>query len=86
MSHPLTQREIKQEKYSQTIVEYTTIMNVCKQMIPIQLKSPDGVDFFIGEQTTVLMPGKLSKFPSMRLYWDQIQNHQKAGRIRVISA
>ena len=80
---PRTQREISQEKRSQE--GYVTIHNrLKKQPVSIQLRSPKGVDFYVGEQTIQLMAGKVAKFPVHRLYKHQIINHQKAGRIRVL--
>ena len=82
---PLTQRELKKELDEKNKIRYTTILNCCKQAIPVQLKSPKGVDFFVGEQTIPIYPGKTAKLPTSRLYDEQIKNHQKAGRLRIVS-
>ena len=86
MAKPLTQRDIQKEKQAASNVAYTTLLNTSKQAVTIQLRAPTGVDFCIGEQTISLMPGKLTRCPSSRLYEDQIKNHQKAGRIRILSS
>ena len=86
MSKPLTQKQIKKEKIIASNTNYTTILNTSKQMVTIQLKAPPGVDFFVGEQTITLMPGKFAQFPVSRLYNDQVKNHQKAGRIKILLA
>jgi hypothetical protein len=79
-TRPLTQREIKK---AQETEEYIIIHNICKQMIPIQLKAPVGVDFFAGEQTVSLNRGKSGRFPVSRLRATQVENLQKSGKIRV---
>lgn len=84
MARPLTQREIQQKK-ELNITGYVNILNVCKQAIHVQLKAPPNVDFFAGEQTIPLMPGKFTKFPQNRLYMEQISNLQKSGRLRILS-
>ena len=80
---PLTQREIKKAKKEREAEEYVVIYNISKQLIPIQLKPPKGVDFFQGEQTINLHKGKSGKFPQSRLRTNQITNLRKSGRIRV---
>ena len=80
---PLTQREIKKAKKEKQREEYITIHNICKQMIPIQLKPPVGVDFFQGEMSVPLRKGKSAKFPKSRLRTTQIENLQKSGMIRI---
>lgn len=80
---PLTQREIRQAKKEKQDEEYVIIHNICKQMIPIQLKAPVGVDFYQGEQTIPLNRGKSARFPKSRLRDTQIVNLQKSGMIRV---
>lgn len=82
---PLTQRELKQQRAKKAPIAKVTIINRCKkQMVPIQLKAPDGVSFWVGEQTVPLYPLRMAVFPENRLYWDQIRNFEKAGRIQVI--
>lgn len=84
---PLTQRELRQIKNKNSSVEYVLIINKSKrQSLPIQLKSPPGVDWFVGEQSAMLYPQKMSKFPKHRLYPDQIANLQKQGRIQVLNS
>jgi hypothetical protein len=84
---PLTQRELRQQKQRRKDVNYVTIINRSKkQTVPIQLKAPVGVDFFVGEQTIPLYPLRMAKFPENRLYSEQIRNFQKQGRIQVLNA
>jgi hypothetical protein len=83
---PLTQRELRKQKKGSETIEYVTIINKSgKQTVPIQLRAPKGVDFFVGEQTVPLYPNKMAKFPKNRLYMEQIMNYEKSGRIRVIA-
>jgi len=84
---PLTQRELRRIKKTRDSVEYVLIINKSKkQTLPIQLKSPAGVDWFVGEQAAMLYPQRMSKFPKHRLYPDQIANLQKQGRIQVLKS
>jgi len=83
---PTTQREIRDQKKTDQNVKFVTILNVSKQAIPVQLRAPDGVSFFVGEQTIVVLPGKTANLPENRIYDHQINNHQKAGRLKVLSA
>ena len=83
---PLTQRELRKAKKQRENEDYIMIYNTSKQLIPIQLKPPLGVDFFQGEQTINLYRGKSGRFPMSRLRGEQLQNLQKSGRIRVETA
>lgn len=84
---PLTQREIRAQKAAKEKVRYVTIINRSKkQTIPIQLKAPEGHDFFVGELTVPIYPLKMVKVPENRLYPEQIRNFQKQGRIQVLNA
>ena len=84
---PLTQRELRQIKKSRNNVDYVLIINKTKkQTLPIQLKTPPGVDWFVGEQSVMLYPQRMSKFPKHRLYSEQITNLQKQGRIQVLKS
>lgn len=82
-ARPMTQREIRKTKKAKLAEEYIMIHNVCKQMVPIQLKPPVGVDFYQGEQTVSLNRGKSARFPKSRLRMTQVENLQKSGMIRV---
>jgi hypothetical protein len=92
MSHdkpqrPLTQRELRQQKQKVEKAERIVIINRSgNQTVPIQLKDPPGVDFFVGEQTVFLYPKRMAKFPKDRLYAEQINNFRKQGRIQVLNA
>lgn len=85
---PLTQKEISEIK--SRVSKSVTITNICKQMVPLQLRSPtnsDGkrIDFFIGERTVNLRPGESGSFPEDQLMVEQITNLRKKGMIRVSS-
>lgn len=83
---PLTQREIQTSKIKAAKTEWVTLYNrLPKQAVQIQLRAPNGVDFFLGEQCVYIPVGQTAKFPVNRLYKEQIVNHQKAGRISIIS-
>lgn len=83
---PLTQREIRQTKRQRENEGFVMIYNISKQLIPIQLRPPVGVDFFQGEQTINLYKGKSGRFPKSRLRDEQLRNLQKSGRIRIEAA
>lgn len=84
---PLTQRELRAIKNKSTNVEQVVIINKSStQTVPIQLKAPLGVDWFVGEQTVPLYPKRMAKFPKNRLYMEQVTNYQKQGRVQVIKS
>lgn len=83
---PLTQREIKKNRAERSNVEKVVVLNVsAKQAINIQLKAPEGMSFWSGEQTVSIHPRKMVSLPKHRLYVDQIINLRKSGRIQVLS-
>lgn len=83
---PMSQREIQTAKIKANKTEWITLYNrLPKQSIQIQLKAPQGVDFYLGEQSVYIPVGQTAKFPVNRLYKEQIVNHQKAGRISIVS-
>lgn len=89
MNRPLTQRELralKKNKEQRTSEKVTIINRSATQTLPIQLKAPAGVDWFVGEQTVMLYPRKQASLPKHRLYEDQISNYQKQGRISVLKS
>lgn len=87
---PLTQRELKTLEQQRKDETFIVISNrTKKQPISIQLRPPFGpdgkrIDFYLGEQTVPLRPGKTAKFPKSRLYDYQITNLRKAGYITVV--
>lgn len=85
MKKPKLQREIKAEKKKVENIEKVRILNKSNQLVNIQLKSPKGTDFFIGEQTVSLYKGQIAEFPKSRLMWEeQIQNLCKKGMIKIL--
>lgn len=83
---PLSQREIQTSKIKANKTEWITLYNRCPKMsLQIQLRAPAGVDFYLGEQSVYIPVGQTAKFPVNRLYKEQIVNHQKAGRLSIVT-
>jgi D-lyxose ketol-isomerase len=61
------------------------ITNRGKQMIPIQVKPPNG-DFFYEEHQIRLNPGKSITLPKHFLNWAQIENCQARGNLSIIES
>lgn len=80
---PKTVREIQQEKSKQDRGT-VTIYNKSKQMVPIHLDAPEGVDFYVGAQDVRLRPGQTHKFRKNRLRMAQVERLQKQGLIQVL--
>lgn len=81
---PKTIREIQSQKVEgdkSTI----TINNVSKQMIPIHLNPPKGVDFYVGAQDIRLRPGQTHTLKLSRVRIKQVERLQKMGKIQVIN-
>ena len=87
LAKPKLVREIKAEKEQakQQNKSIITIANISKQMIPIHLNPPAGVDFYIGAEDKHLRPGQRYPFPKHRVRIQQIIRLQKRGFISVIS-
>lgn len=81
---PLTVREMQAKKQKKQNSDYVTIYNRCKQMIPIHLNAPEGIDFYFGAQDYRLGPGKTYKFPKSRLRMDQINRLCQQGMLQVL--
>ncbi len=87
-NRPLTQREIRaqQEKKKKRERQFVTLYNKSKKKpVYIQLRAPEGMDFYTGEQTVTLHANEQEKFPVGRLYSHQVINHEKQGRISILS-
>lgn len=65
------------------VEEYVRILNVSKQMIPIQARAPKS-DFYTNEIQVRLAPGKDAKLPKSHLMMEQIDNLCKRGLLRVV--
>jgi len=77
------QRELQKKK---TTKEYVMLYNRSnKHPLPLQLKAPTGIDFYVGDQTVRMSPSERCQFPVSRLYEGQILNLVKAGRLSVLS-
>lgn len=85
----LTQKQIAAQRALQkknAKQEYVMLYNrSTKHPLPLQLKAPRGVDFYVGDQTIRLSPGERCQFPVSRLYQGQVSNLIKAGRLAVLS-
>jgi len=82
---PKTIREIQEEKKKKEgDEEEVTITNCSKQLIPIHLDAPKGVDFYLGAQDFRLGPGQSFKFKTTRLRKAQVERLQKQGFIKVL--
>ena len=77
----LTQKEIKGLKEEKDGGPIVTIYNPSAQMITIRMK---GKDFFMDEQSVYIHSKRTTKLPSKKLDWDQIENLQKRGFIKVV--
>lgn len=84
LKRPKTVREMQAEKAKKNGVGQVTIENCSKQLVPIHLNPPKGVDFYIGAQDIRLQPGQVHKFKKNRLRMPQIERLQKQRMIRVI--
>lgn len=82
----LTQKQILAERRKRKDVKYVTIYNrSSKYPVQIQLKAPKGMSWFHGQQTTWLPRNQQAKYPAHRLMVDQLINHEKAGRVSILS-
>lgn len=63
--------------------EQVRILNKSKQMIPLQVRPPNG-EFYTTEQQIRLMPGKTVELPEEYAHMEQIQNLRKKGILQII--
>lgn len=84
-TRPKTMREMQAEKAASNISAEITIMNVSGQLVPIHLRSPKGIDFYVGAQDIRLKRGQVHKFRKNRLWMEQILRLQKQGKIQIVS-
>lgn len=83
VDRPLTQREIQKEKRSKAEEPKMMVTNMTKRSIPIQVRE-NGSDFYIGERSVMIGPGK-SFTERMSLFNEsQISNLRAKGEIRVL--
>lgn len=59
------------------------IYNNSKQLISLQVRSPNG-DFYTSEQQVRIVPNQSVVLPKSHVRQDQIDNLQKRGMIRVV--
>ena len=59
------------------------IYNCSKQLVPLQVKPP-GADFYTSESQVRLIPGQDTLLPYSHLRWEQIENLQRRGMIRIL--
>ena len=81
-TRPKTMREIQGEKADQGRGE-VRIINISKQVVPIHMRPPKVVDFYIGAEDKRLYPGKSFMFKKSRLWIEQVDRLQKQGKIQV---
>lgn len=63
--------------------EMIRVYNQSKQMVPLQLKPPNG-DFFLHEMQVRIAPGKTVLVPANFLLDHQIQNLSKKRILRIV--
>lgn len=63
--------------------EVIRILNRSRQMVPLQVRPPDG-DFFLHEQQVFLQPGKSVLLPKDHVRMEQITNLKARGVIQTI--
>ena len=80
---PKTMREIQATKSKEDRATIT-LYNKSKQLIPIHLDAPKGVDFYVGAQDIRLRPGQTYKFRRDRVRMAQVERLQKRGMIQVL--
>lgn len=63
--------------------EHVRILNISKQMVPIQARPPRS-EFYANESQIRLMPGKDALVLKSHLLMDQIENLCKKGILKVV--
>jgi hypothetical protein len=81
---PKTMREIQAEKASSVGKAEVRILNISKQVIPIHLRPPSGVDFYVGAEDVRLYPGKSKMFKKHRLWLPQVDRLKKQQKVQVV--
>ncbi len=86
VKRPLTQKEIraKNEAARNKSKETLTIINISKQLVPLQIKKAKGMDFYVSARDVHLHPGKKITLPKHRLWTEQIDRLSKRRLIRVL--
>ena len=84
MIRPKTVREMQADQKKREKSGEITISNCSKQLVPIHLNAPKGVDFYVGAQDYRLYPGKMFTFKKDRLRMQQVERLQKQGMIQII--
>lgn len=64
--------------------EQITLTNVSRQMIPVQIKPPNG-DFYLHERQARIMPGKSLTVPLSHVSQGQIENLKARHELRITS-
>jgi hypothetical protein len=86
MDKPVTQAEIKREKQSKEVEPKTTVTNITSpgRMITLQLRDKN-VDFYVGERSIYVNPGKSFTERASLFNADQLSNLQAKGEIKVLN-
>lgn len=83
MSRPLTQRDIKKEKRSKAEEPRTTIENLTKRTLILQLRDKNS-DFYVGERSIHIGPRKSITERNSLFNTDQLSNLKARGEIRIV--
>lgn len=83
MNRPLTQREIKKERQSKADEPKTMVTNMTKRTLILQVREK-GSDFYIGERSIHVGPGRSFSDRSSIFNEDQLSNLKAKGEIRVM--
>jgi hypothetical protein len=83
MGRPLTQKEIKKDVRSKAEEPRTTVTNVTKRTIPLQLRDQNA-DFYVSERSVQIGAGKTFTDRTSLFNPSQLSNLQAKGEIRVL--
>jgi len=77
------QRDIIKRKIEGSNKMKVTVSNTSKAMLPIQIRKP-GSDFYIGERSIYLMPGKSYIDYEENFNFSQISNLSKQSKLKIV--
>jgi hypothetical protein len=84
MSRPHTQREIKKFAESKKSEPRVSVTNIKKSMVILSVREP-GSDFYIGEKSIYINPGKTYTNRKSLFNEQQISNLKAKGEISVLN-
>ena len=85
MDRPQTQREIQKERMSKAEEPKTTVENLTKRTLILQLRDQNS-DFYIGERSIHVGPHKTLTERTSLFNSDQLSNLRARGEIRVVGS